>query len=103
MSTMGGQAALTAEELFQRKRMRPLTAKQVYEASWRVPGLDDMLHPPPRPVVTAVEAKRRFKLATQGDHSHLLVLVLSSFLLLLLPCHGWNVPFDFSLQSHTSL
>ena len=43
-----------------KKRLKPKTAKQREEEAWEVPGLRALVDPPPRAVVTAVEAKQRF-------------------------------------------
>ena len=54
----------TAAELFDIKQQRPMTDRQVRAAKWEVPGLTDLINPPPKPTITAVEAKRRFKIIT---------------------------------------
>lgn len=54
----------TAAELFELKQRRPMTSRQEWAAKWEVPGLRDLVDPPARPVITAVEAKRRFKTIT---------------------------------------
>jgi hypothetical protein len=56
----------TAAELFEKKKLRPKTERQMAREQWEVPGLSNLVNPPPRPVVTAIEAKKRFKAVTAG-------------------------------------
>jgi len=58
------QRPLTADEIYAKKQLKPMTPKEVWAAKWRVPGFKEMVEPPPRPVITAVEARRRFKAVT---------------------------------------
>jgi hypothetical protein len=58
------QRPRTAAELFEAKQLKPLTDRQVWAAKWEVPGLRNLLDPPPKATVTAVMAKKRFKIIT---------------------------------------
>lgn len=58
------QRPLTAAELFAKKQAKPPTPKEQWLAQWRVPGLDELVRPLPKAVVTATEARRRFKAVT---------------------------------------
>jgi len=58
------QRPLTADEIYAQKQIKPMTPREVWAAKWRVPGLKEIVEPLPRPIITAVEARRRFKAVT---------------------------------------
>jgi hypothetical protein len=59
----------TAEEIYARKHVRAKTPKELFQEKWAVPGIEELINPPPKAVITVSEARRRFKMVTQDPTS----------------------------------